>query len=304
MHIPSRVIVREVSARDGLQSEKTLVSTAHKIELLNRIASAGFQRINAVSFVSPEAVPQMADSEAVMAGITRAPGVLYDASTANVKGARRAVAAGVDALSVFIAATETSNRKNVRRSIAESMAAVPAVVEVAAAAGIPVTGTIIGAFGCPYEGEVSDVQILSMASQYVEAGCSGFLLGDTTGVANPVQVERIVGKMLDAYPDRELYLHFHNTRGAGLANVVAAINAGATMFDASLAGIGGCPFIAGASGNIVTEDLVHMLHDMGIETGIDIDAVLDAAKFVSTLIPRPTASHLLVAGKRTKLLPA
>ena len=304
MQLPGRVTIREVSARDGLQSEKTPIATAVKVELIDRITAAGFQRINAVSFVSPTAVPQMADGDEVMKAIRRRPGVQYDASTANPQGAKRAVAAGVDALSVFVASTDSANRANVKRSISESMAAVPAVTEIAAAAGIPVIGTIIGTFGCPYEGEVGDVQVLSMARQFLDAGCSGFLLGDTTGMANPAQVERLVGRMLDTFPDRELYLHFHNTRGAGLANVVAAMQAGATLFDSALAGIGGCPFISGASGNIVTEDLVHMLNDMGVETGLDIDAVLEAAQFVAGLVPRPSPSHLLKAGKRRKLLAA
>ena len=304
MNLPSSVRIREVGPRDGLQAERAVLDTTTKVRFVDLLSAAGLPQINVVSFVHPRAVPQMADAERVLAGIARRPGIRYDASVPNLIGARRAVAAGADELSVFVAASETSNRKNVGLAITASLAAVPAIVATAAAAAVPVIGCISTAFGCPYEGAVPEAQVCALADAFVAAGCRSLMLADTTGVGNPKQVARMVATMRARHPDHPLWLHLHDTRGAGLANVLAALDAGATHFDAAVAGLGGCPFIAGASGNIVTEDLVHLLHDLGIATGIDLDALLDAARFIAGAVGHPVDSRLLRAGKRTDLIPA
>jgi hydroxymethylglutaryl-CoA lyase len=291
---PTEVVVREVSVRDGLQSEAKVFSARQRADLIDKIARAGFRRINAVSFVSPSRVPQMADAEKVMELIDRVPGVLYDASVPNPRGARRAVSCEVDAISVFIATSDAANRRNVGRSVRESLDEVADIVAIADGAGIPVVGSILNSFVCPYAGPVPIDTLVEIERQMLGSGCRGLLLGDTAGSGVPTTVHAAVSATLDTLgSEADLYLHFHDTRGAGLANVVAAMDAGATMFDASLAGIGGCPFIEGASGNIVTEDLVTMLHTMGISTGVSLDSAIPIAQELMRLVDHPVPSNIL-----------
>jgi hydroxymethylglutaryl-CoA lyase len=299
--LPAKVNVREVAPRDGLQAEKRWVETEDKIRLINLLSRCGFKRIEATSFVHPKAIPQLRDATEVMADIDRSPEVRYEAIVPNAKGAERAVQSGMDKIGIFISATETHNQANVRMSIADSLKQIKGVVDIASAAEIGLKGSVVVAFGCPYEGEVSLEQIFRIIRGYRELGIQEVLLGDTTGMANPVQVNEHVRAILAEFPDVSLTLHFHNTRGAGLANVLAGLEAGVVNYDASIGGLGGCPYAPGATGNIPTEDLVYMLEEMGIRTGIDLDSLLDCARFAAGLVDHDLPSHLLKAGKRTEL---
>ena len=299
--LPGGVVVREVGPRDGLQSLKTWVPTEEKISLINRLSRTGLQRIEATSFVHPKAIPQMRDADDVMAGIDRVEGVRYEALVPNVKGAERALENRVDQIGVFISATEAHNRANVRRSIEESLSEVPAIVKTARAGGVSVRGSVVTAFGCPYEGEVSMRQVFRLLEAYVEAGISEVLLGDTTGMGNPCQVYEMVGAIRRDFPEVSLTLHFHDTRGTGLANVLAGLETGATTFDAAVGGLGGCPYAPGATGNIATEDLVYMLEEMGVKTGVDLDLLLECARWVTRLTENTRPSHLVQAGRPVRL---
>ena len=284
MHLPDRIRIREVSPRDGLQGEPVPVATADKIRLVDMLSAAGFARINVTSFVSPRAVPQMADAEQVMAGIERRPGVVYDASVPNPRGAQRALDAGVDALVVFVDASDAGNRRSVNRSREDAEQGAVTLIGDARERGFPVVATVATAFGCPYEGVIPEERVLAMADRFVAAGATGLALGDTTGEATPRHVARLVGTLLDRHPEVELGLHFHDTRGLALANVLAAMDVGATNFDSAVGGIGGNPFLDNASGNLATEDLVHMCEEMGVETGVDLDAVIETYRFVEETV--------------------
>ncbi len=300
---PAEAHVREVGPRDGLLAEDRWVETADKIRLIDLLANSGLKRIESTSFVHPKAIPQLRDAAETMAGVTRVPGVRYEAIVPNVKGAERAAEAGMDRIGIFISATETHNRANVRMSVAESLSHIRAVVETASAAGIAVKGSVVVAFGCPYEGDVSLDQIFRVIRGYRDLGIREILLGDTTGMGNPAQVHRTVRAILGEFPDVSLTLHFHDTRGTGLANVLAGLEAGVLSYDASIGGLGGCPYAPGATGNIATEDLVYMLEEMGVRTGVDLDALLGCARFAATLVDHDLPSHVLKAGKRTHLAP-
>lgn len=288
MHFPDRLVIREVSPRDGLQGEHTPISTDDKVELINALAAAGFPQINAVSFVSPKAVPQMADAAEVMTRIARRPGVVYDATVPNMTGLRRAIDAHADAIVIFVTASEAGSQSNLNRSSEDSIRDAEAVVTAARDAGLMAIGTVSSAFGSPYPGEViSDEQVLRIAGRLVAAGASGLALGDTSGEGTPPQVARLVGAVLDAHPDVELSLHLHDTRGLALANAVAAMSAGATRFDAAIGGIGGSPFTRNSAGNLATEDLLSMCRRIGIETGVDYEATLDIYAFMAAKLGRP-----------------
>lgn len=284
--------------RDGIQSEKAQVATADKIRLIDALARTGLRFIEAVSFVSPTAIPNMADARDVWDGIERNPDVFYSALVPNRKGAEAAAEAGVDGLQVFIAASDSYNLKNVRRTVKDSIANVREVVDVASTAGLPVEGTISTAFGCPYEGDVPPHRVVEVTRWMLDCGISTISYGDTTGMGTPRRVRDVIEALRADAPDVELNMHFHDTRGTGLANVVAALELGVDYFDASVGGMGGSPYAAGATGNIVTEDLVHMLTDMGIETGIDLEGLIDAARIAQTFIKGELPSKMLKAGPR------
>jgi hydroxymethylglutaryl-CoA lyase len=295
---PPAVRVREVGPRDGIQSERAHVATADKIALIAALARSGLRYIEAVSFVSPKAIPQMADAREVWAGLDRDPTVFYSALVPNRKGAEAAAECGVDGMQVFLAASDSYNLKNVRKSTEESIADVREVVEVGRRAGIPVEGTISTAFGCPYEGDVSVARVVAVTRRVVDAGLGTISYGDTTGMGTPRRVQRVIAAIRHAVPDLTLNMHFHDTRGTGLANVLAALEMGVDYFDSSIGGMGGSPYAAGATGNIATEDLVHMLSDMEIDTGITFDALLDAARLAQGLIEGELPSKVLKAGPR------
>lgn len=301
MSYPAAVRVREVGPRDGIQSEPGPISTADKIELIDALSVSGLRLIEAVSFVSPAAVPQMADATEVWNGIKRVENVFYSALVPNRRGALTAAECGVDGMQVFVAATDTYNTKNVRRTVKESMRDVADVVAVATDAGIPVEGTISTAFGCPYEGDVAPERVVEVSRWIVDEGVTAISYGDTTGMGTPRRVRAVVQALKHELPEVTINLHFHDTRGTGLANVVTALDMGVDYFDASIGGMGGSPFATGATGNIATEDLVHMLHDMQIDTGIDLDALLDAARVAQRLIQGELPSKLLKAGPRWQL---
>ena len=298
MTYPSKVRIREVGPRDGIQSEKAHVETAKKVELIDVLSATGLQAIEAVSFVSPKAIPQMADAREVWEGIARREGVFYSALVPNRKGAEIAAEVGVDGMQVFIAASDSYNLKNVKRTVEESIPNVAEVVAVARAADIPVEGTISTAFGCPYEGEVPPTRVVQVSRWMVDEGIGSISYGDTTGMGTPRRVREVVEAVREALPEVELNMHFHDTRGTGLANVLTALELGVDYFDASIGGMGGSPYAEGATGNIATEDLVHMLTDMGIDTGVDLERLLDAARLAQTFIDGRLPSKVLAAGPR------
>ena len=292
MRWPQRVAITEVGPRDGLQNEARTIPLDQKIALVDRLSATGLSRIEAASFVHPKAIPQMANAAEVMAGIQRRPGVTYIGLVPNEVGARNAIAAGVDEVAVVVSASESHNRANVNRSISESLEAVRNIAMLASQAGLPWAGYVSTAFGCPYEGEVDPQRVTGIARELRDAGAYAIALGDTIGVGNPRQVLELVSRLRDEVPGPVLRLHFHDTRGMALANVLASMEAGATQFDGSIGGLGGCPYAPGASGNVATEDMVAMLHAMGIETGIDLDALLDAAWLAEEIVGRPLEGRM------------
>jgi len=301
--LPSRVSLREVGPRDGLQNEDP-VPTDGKVELIDALSTTGLRRIEAVSFVHPKAIPQMGDADEVWARITRNPEVEYSALVPNVRGMQRALAAGFTDIEVVISASDTHNRRNINRSTDESLADVPELVSMAHDAGGTLQVIVSTAWGCPYEGDIPVESVLHVVRAAVAAGADSIAYGDTTGMATPTRVVELVGETRSGYPDVPLGLHFHNTRGTGLANVYAALQLGVDDFDASVGGLGGCPYAPGASGNIATEELVHMLEDMGVETGVDLDALIAAAAYAERLVGRELPSQVLRAGPRTRLTAA
>jgi hydroxymethylglutaryl-CoA lyase len=300
--VPAAISVREVGPRDGLQNEDP-VDTDAKIELIDALSRTGVRRIEAVSFVHPRAIPQMADADEVWKRIERSADIRYSALVPNVRGAMRALDAGVPEIEVVVSASDTHNRKNVNRSTEESLDDVAELVGLAHAQGATVQVVVATAWGCPYEGEVPVERVVAVAGRAVRDGADALSFGDTTGMATPGRVQRLVGEVRSAHPDLPVNLHFHNTRGAALANVLAALQLGVDDFDASVGGLGGCPYAPGASGNVATEELVHMVEDMGVDTAIDLDALLDVAATAVRIVGRTLPSQGLRAGPRSRRTP-
>jgi len=300
--LPARISVREVGPRDGLQNEDP-VPTDAKIELIDRLSGTGVARIEAVSFVRPEAIPQMADASEVWQGITRSPSVRYSALVPNLRGAIRALDSGLTELEAVVSASDTHNRANVRRGTAESLDDIAVIIESAHQRGASCQVVVSTAWGCPYEGDVPVSRVVRVASRAVDDGADSISFGDTTGMATPRRVRELVGEFRSAHPGVPLNLHFHNTRGTGLANVLTALELGVADFDASVGGLGGCPYAPGATGNIATEKLVHMVVDRGVATGIDLAAMIDAAADAERIIGRRLPSQVLRAGPRTRTIP-
>jgi hydroxymethylglutaryl-CoA lyase len=297
---PSSVSLREVGPRDGLQNEQP-VPTEAKVRLLDALSATGVRRIEAVSFVHPRAIPQMADADEVWRRARKAPGVRYSALVPNRRGAERAVAAGFREIEVVVSASDTHNRRNVNRATAESLDEIAAVIALLHEAGASVEVIIATSFGCPYEGDVDPRRVASIVDRVVADGADRVAFGDTTGMATPRRVRDVVTVVRERHPDLPLLLHFHNTRGTALANILTALELGVTEFDASVGGLGGCPYAPGASGNVATEEVVHMLHDMGIDTGIDLAALLEAAALAQEIVGRELPSGVLRAGPRVPL---
>ena len=291
MDLPTRVKLLEVGPRDGLQNEKSPVPAAVKVELVQRLQNAGFKEIEVTSFVSPKWVPQMADNAEVMAGLQRQSGVRYSVLTPNMHGLEAALPSRPDEIVVFGAASEAFSQKNINCSIAQSMERFAPVVAAARAAGIAVRGAISCAVGCPYEGEVAPSQVAYLAGLMHAIGVQHVGVADTIGVGTPRKVQAALEAALQHFDLGAVSGHFHDTYGQALANTLAALELGVYQFDTSVAGLGGCPFAKGATGNVATEDVVYMLHGMGIDTGIDLDALIEAGQFISDHLQRPSGSR-------------
>jgi hydroxymethylglutaryl-CoA lyase len=299
-----RIYMQEVGTRDGFQSEGAFVETDDKIALVNALSRTGMAKIEVTAFVSPQAIPALRDAEVVLREIERAPGVVYTALVPNLRGAERAIFARADELNLVMSATESHNVSNLRMTREQSFSGLKQVAALARDAGLPVNISLSCVFGCPMEGDVADATVLEWVQRFVEeAGARGVTLCDTTGMAFPQQVARLTRLCIERWPGTEFTLHFHNTRGMGLANVLAAIDAGANRFDASLGGIGGCPYAPGASGNVCSEEIVHALELMGYDTGVDLGALIAASKRLPALIGHDIPSQIVKAGQRLDLHP-
>jgi len=302
MSLPEHVKIVEVAPRDGLQNEKAFVPTPVKIELVNRLSTAGFQNVEAASFVSPKWVPQMADGAEVMAGIARKPGVVYSVLTPNLRGFDAALAAGADEVLVFGAASEAFSHKNINCGIAESMERFAPVAQAAKAAGLRLRGAISCALGCPYQGDVPPQAVVDVARRLLALGCDEIDIADTIGVGTPNQVDRVMRAVTEIVDPARVSGHFHDTYGQALANILASLHAGIRIFHASAAGLGGCPYAKGATGNVATEDVLYMLHGLGIATGVDLDSVVDTGQWISAHLGRKAisrAGNALTARKAT-----
>ena len=287
----TRITVVEVGPRDGLQNERAVVATADKIEFVNRLSAANLAVIEVSAFVSPKWVPQMADAADVFAGITRRPGIRYSALVPNLAGLERAMAAGVTDIAIFAASTETFSRKNINQSIDESFATYKDVSSRAQAANLRMRGYLSTAFGCPYEGDVAPERVADIAARLIDLGVFEVAVSDTIGVAHPGQVPRVLAAVLARVPVTQIALHFHDTRGTALANVLASLPFGVQTFDASAGGLGGCPYAPGAAGNLATDDLIYMLDGLGLETGVSLAALSEATRFIGSKIDHPLPSR-------------
>jgi hydroxymethylglutaryl-CoA lyase len=303
MKLPARVTICEVGPRDGFQIEPEFIPTEQKIEVVDLLTAAGVPRMQVTSFVHPKAVPQLRDAEQLMARITRRPGTCYAALVPNDKGASRAIDAGVDEIHTVVSASESHNLANVNMTIAESLEKLRAVARIAERARVPVQGGLSTAFGCPFEGEVPLAQLERVVGALIDMGSRAVSLGDTTGMANPHQIVRALEHLELRFAGIEWTLHTHDTRAMAIPNVLAAIECGVTHFDASIGGLGGCPFAPGASGNVCTEDLVHCLWAMGIETGIDLDTLIATSRRVEQIIGRTLPGQIIKAGTWTRRYP-
>jgi hydroxymethylglutaryl-CoA lyase len=296
--LPKTVRIREVGPRDGFQNEPEVIPTDEKVRLIGMLAASGLRRIEVTSFVRPDVIPQLADAEQVLARLERHHGVAYSVLIPNEKGLERALAHRdrFDEINLFLSASETHNRKNVNSSIAESLAGLERTIARGLQEDLRCEGVIAVAFGCPYEGEVLAERVLEIAERLAGAGCEEVGFGDTTGMANPRQVGEFFGAVRQRLLGVELTAHFHNTRGQGLANVVAALEQGVDSFESAFGELGGCPVPPGSTGNIATEDLVSMLHEMGADTGVDLPKLIEASRAVQDLLGRPLGAHVLRAG--------
>jgi hydroxymethylglutaryl-CoA lyase len=301
---PKRLYIQEVVTRDGFQAESAFIPTEEKIALINRLSRTGYAKIEVTSFTSPKAIPMLADAEAVMKGIDRVSGVEYTVLIPNLKGAERAISVGVDEFNLVMSVSEAHNLANLKMGREDSFNALSSVIQLAHQHQIPVNISLSTSFGCPMSGITSLTDLMHWIDRFAAAGVRGITICDTTGMANPAQVQAVCEAAQSKYPQLQWTLHFHNTRGMGLANALAAVNSGIVRFDSSLGGLGGCPYAPGATGNICTEELVHMFDLMGFDTHVDIDALLACSKDLQSLIARPLPSQLLMAGKVDKLYTA
>ncbi len=290
MPYPTRVKIVEMGPRDGLQNEAKTVPLETKVELVERLADAGLPAVEAGAFVSLKWVPQMADSAEVLRRIRRKPGVSYPVLVPNLKGLESAIAAGAQEVAVFGAASEAFSQKNINCSIAESLERFAPVCAEALAKGLTVRGYVSCVLGCPYEGAIAPARVVEVAAKLIEMGCYEVSLGDTIGVGTPVQARTMLEEVARTVPVERLALHFHDTWGQALANILACLDLGVSVVDSAVAGLGGCPYAKGASGNVATEDVVYMLHGLGIETGVDLDRLAATGAWISELLGRPTAS--------------
>ena len=302
--IRPRLFIQEVATRDGFQNEARFIETDDKIALIDRLSACGFAKIEVTSFTSPRAIPALRDAEAVMHRIARAPGVVYTVLVPNVRGAERALSCDVDEVNLVMSVSESHNRANLRMSRGESFAQLRDVIEVVSKTRVAINVSLSTAFGCPMEGDVPEDEVLGWVGRFAELGVHGVTLCDTTGMAYPNQVRQLAQRTRDQFARLETTLHFHNTRGMALANTMAALDAGIDRFDASLGGLGGCPYAPGASGNVCTEELVHMLELNGYDTGVDLTRALEASAHLPGLIGHDVPSQLLKAGRRLDLHPA
>ena len=300
--LPRRATIYEVGPRDGLQNESRTIPTTDKIAFIDALSETGLQAIEITSFVNPKWIPQLADASEVSRGIRRRPGLLYSALVPNRKGLDAALAAGMTEIAVFLSASETHNRKNVNKSISETLAAFEEVIEPARAEGCRVRAYVSTVYGCPYEGEVDPRKAVELTLTLRQMGVYQVSLGDTIGVANPVQVERVLDLVLAQVPPDQIAMHFHDTRGAALANCLVGLSMGVTTIDSATGGLGGCPYAPGASGNLATEDIVAALHAMGIETGVDLDRLVAASQQIAAFVGHELPSKYLKAhvGARTR----
>jgi hydroxymethylglutaryl-CoA lyase len=296
--LPNNVRIREVGPRDGFQNEPETISTADKVRLIDMLSASGLERMEITSFVRPDVIPQLSDAEEVLRAVQRRDGVAFSVLIPNERGLERALALRdrFDEISVFLSASETHNRENVNRSIEESLAGLERTLATARETGLRCEGVISVAFGCPYEGEVPPDRVFAIAKRLAAAGCEEVGFGDTTGMANPRQVHGFFATARERLDGVELTAHFHNTRGQGLANVLAALGQGVESFESSFGELGGCPVPPGSTGNVSTEDLVSMLHEMGVETGIDLPRLIDASRAAQEVLGRPLGAHVLRAG--------
>ncbi len=295
MKWPEKVEIKDVGPRDGLQNEKIFISTEDKIAWINQLSQSGLTYIEVTSFVNPKWIPALADAYEVATGIERVSGITYAALVPNVKGLQRALEANIDEIAVFMSASEAHNQQNINKSIDETFPILEEVVKESLASGKSVRGYVSTVFGCPYEGPVMVDHIVRVSEHLFEMGIGELSLGDTIGVANPRQVQEVLEVLLKRFPAERLAMHFHDTRGTAMANVLASLEMGITKFDGSLGGLGGCPYAPGASGNLATDDLLYMLHGMGIQTGIDYETLLSAARFIQEKMGRKLPSHSLQA---------
>jgi hydroxymethylglutaryl-CoA lyase len=293
--MPSRAIIYEVGPRDGLQNEARLVPTAHKIAFIDALARTGLEHIEITSFVNPKWIPQLADASEVASTVKPPAGVAFSALVPNKKGLEAALAAGMKEIAVFLSASETHNKKNVNKTIADTLKAFEEVVEPAQAAGARVRAYVSTVYGCPYEGDVDPQKVVELTRILRQMGVYQVSLGDTIGVANPVQVERVLEMVLAEVPQEQIAMHFHDTRGTALANCTVGLQLGVQTIDAAVGGLGGCPYAPGASGNLATEDVVAMLQAMGVETGIDLDKLVGAAQMIAAFVGHELPSKYLKA---------
>ncbi|RQQ64227.1 hydroxymethylglutaryl-CoA lyase [Burkholderia stagnalis] len=300
----TRLYLNEVATRDGFQNEARFVDTDDKIALVDALSACGYAKIEVTSFTSPKAIPALRDAEAVMHGIARAPGVVYTVLVPNVRGAERALSCRVDEVNLVMSVSESHNRANLRMTREQSFAQLRDVIDAVRGAGVAINVSLSTAMGCPMEGDVPTEAVLAWMQRFADLGVHGFTLCDTTGMAYPSQVRDLCERAMARFGARALTLHFHNTRGMALANTLAALDAGIVRFDASLGGLGGCPYAPGATGNVCTEELVHMLALDGYDTGIDLAAALDAAARLPALVGHDVPSQILKAGRRSDLHPA
>lgn len=297
MKLPRKVTIVEAGPRDGLQNEARHVSSEDKVRLIEALAQTGLVRIEATSFVHPKWIPQLADADQVLVGLRRKPGVSYSALVPNLKGLERAVAAKVDEAVLFLSASEGHSKANINKTIAEAVETYRPVAAQAVRAGLRVRGAISTAFGCPFDGDVDPAVVARLSRDFHEMGCDEVAVCDTVGYANPRQVEEVMGRVAAAVPLEKVALHFHDTRGTALANIVAGLQAGVTIYDGAVGGLGGCPYAGGATGNVATEDMVNMLEEMGVATGVDLDALIECAILATGLVGRTPESHLARTGR-------